>query len=172
MIKLLKGNTIYLSLGSNLGDRMMNLNLAKESIRKQAGKVIKVSRVYQSEAWGYSSQNPFYNCSLALYTQLEALDLLDTLMGIEKSMGRIRKEDGYADRLIDIDLLLYGEISMTHPRLTLPHPAMDKRRFVLEPLLEIAPDLLHPITGLSIREMLERCPDTGTLIPVESFKSL
>jgi len=162
-----KGNTIYLSMGSNLGDRMRMLILAREAFREQIGDLVKVSKVYQSEAWGYSSPNSFYNCCVSVHTLLAPLAVLDALMAIEESLGRIRKGGGYADRNIDIDLLFYGDILMEHPRLILPHPALEKRRFVLEPLAEIAPEFVHPRSGLKVREMLEHCPDESILTPVE-----
>lgn len=146
---------------------MRNLARAREAIRKQIGDLEKESNIYQSEPWGYSSPHSFYNCTLAVLTHLEALGVLDVLMAIEASMGRIRKGSGYSDRLIDIDLLFYGDLVMEDPRLTLPHPALEKRRFVLEPLHEIAPALVHPRSGLSIRELLARCPDKARLIPVK-----
>lgn len=163
MTNSLKGEIIYLSLGSNLGDRMQNLMYARTLFEEQGGRVIKMSRVYQSAAWGFESDNDFYNCCLSATTSLEALALLDLLMKIESSMGRIRKKGGYTDRLIDIDLLFYGDCIMEHPRLTLPHPAMAHRSFVLLPLSEIAGDLIHPVRGQSIREMLETCPGTDQL---------
>lgn len=167
MTKLVQGNTIYLSMGSNLGDKRMHLSRAREAIGDQVGDLVQASRIYQSEAWGYSSAHGFYNCSLSVHTLLEPLVLLDALLSIEKSQGRIRMQGGYADRVIDIDLLFYGDIIMEHPRLTLPHPALGKRRFVLEPLAEIAPDMVHPLSGLTIRKMLEQCPDKTMVFPLE-----
>lgn len=166
LTKLVKGNTIYLSMGSNLGDKRMHLTRAQDAIGQQVGDLLKASRIYQSEAWGYSSAHSFYNCSLSVQTLLEPLALLDALMSIEKSQGRIRIEGAYTDRVIDIDLLFYGDTIMEHPRLSLPHPAMGKRRFVLEPLAEIAPDLVHPLSGLTIMDMLEHCPDKAMVIPL------
>ena len=155
MTKELQGEIIYLSLGSNLGDRMQNLRQAGELFEKQAGDLLKVSKIYQSEAWGYSSSNDFYNCCLSGICHLEPLALLETLMEIETSLGRIRKGGGYSDRLIDIDLLFYGDSILEEPRLTLPHPAIANRRFVLLPLTEIAAELVHPVSGLTIQEMLQ-----------------
>ena len=166
MTNVLKGEIIYLSLGSNLGDKKQNLLQARELIEKQAGSLLKVSKIYQSEAWGYSSSNDFYNCCLSGLTHMEPLELLEILMKIETSLGRIRKGGGYSDRLIDIDLLFYGDIILEHPRLILPHPAIATRRFVLLPLTEIAAELVHPVSGLSIKEMLEACPGTDHITPV------
>jgi 2-amino-4-hydroxy-6-hydroxymethyldihydropteridine diphosphokinase len=163
-----KGTAIYLSLGSNLGDRKRNLNRAREAIRDQIGDPIKLSGVFHSEAWGYSSTHSFYNCCISVLTRLEPLVVLDALLSIEESMGRVREEGGYADRLIDMDLLFYGDRIMNHPRLILPHPDLDKRRFVLEPLAEIAPALVHPRSGLNITELLARCTDQSVLTPVKN----
>ena len=158
---------IYLSLGSNLGHRMSNLTRARDAIRDQIGNPISLSGVYESKAWGYSSAYSFYNCCLSVRTRLEPLLVLDALLSIEESLGRIRKDEGYADRLIDMDLLFYGDRILDHPRLLLPHPALEKRRFVLQPLTEIAPELVHPVNGLKIKELLGRCPDQSQLSQVK-----
>jgi len=97
---------------------------------------------------------------------MEALELMETALEIEKEMGRTREGQGYSDRIIDIDLLLCGDLVMNSSRLILPHPRMSLRRFVLLPLSEILPDLMHPVLGLSISELLERCPDASQLRPV------
>jgi 2-amino-4-hydroxy-6-hydroxymethyldihydropteridine diphosphokinase len=149
----------YLSLGSNLGHRERNLEGAIERIGHQTGEIEKISRYYESEPWGYSSDNSFCNCCVSVRTLLDPLHMLDRLLGIEKQMGRLRAKGGYSDRIIDIDLLLFDDILLDHPRLTLPHPAMGKRKFVLVPLAEIAPGLIHPVTGMSISRMLQQCDD-------------
>ena len=145
---------------------MQNLRLARELIEKRVVDLPKVSKIYQSEAWGYSSSNDFYNCCLSGVSHLEPLALLETLMEIETSLGRIRKKGGYSDRLIDIDLLFYGDTILDHARLMLPHPAIAKRRFVLLPLTDIAAELVHPVSGLTIQEMLQSCPGTDRVTPV------
>ncbi|MEN8227539.1 MAG: 2-amino-4-hydroxy-6-hydroxymethyldihydropteridine diphosphokinase [Bacteroidota bacterium] len=162
----LKGIQIYLSLGSNLGDRLRNLEAARVLLGKQLGSPFAVSRIYESISWGYTSEHLFYNCCLSVVTRLDPLPLMDEILSIEKRLGRERGVKGYADRLIDIDLLLYEDLIMDHPRLKIPHPAMEQRRFVLEPLSEIAPDLIHPVLGLTISKMLEQCQDQGEIRPV------
>mgnify|MGYP001828297408 FL=1 len=166
-------NLIYLSLGSNLGRREQHLEDALELIQSRIGTIEKVSRYYESESWGYSSKNSFYNCCVSLRTNMLPLVLLDQLLEIEKALGRIREntkgrrgERAYSDRIIDIDLLLYGDYQMEHPRLVIPHPSMGDRRFVLAPLAEIAPDLIHPLAGMSINSMLQECADQVKVAPI------
>jgi 2-amino-4-hydroxy-6-hydroxymethyldihydropteridine diphosphokinase len=149
----------YLSLGSNLGHREGHLEEALKLITILAGDLERISHYYESEPWGYSSENRFCNCCVSLRTRLAPLPLLEILLGIEKQMGRERTGKDYSDRIIDIDLLLFGDILLDHPRLKLPHPAMGNRRFVLVPLAEIAPGLIHPVSGITITTMLQICDD-------------
>jgi len=160
------GNLIYLSLGSNLGNRLQNLETAEKFIGNQLGRVGSVSQVYESTSWGYSSENLFYNSCLSVTTSLDPVPLMDEIRSIELTLGRVREGQGYADRLIDIDLLFYGNRVLDYPGLKVPHPNMDERRFVLVPLAEIAAELVHPSNGLLIREMLEQCQDPGSVMPV------
>lgn len=145
---------------------MQNLEAAQKLIGNRLGSIGSVSQVYESNAWGYSSKNTFYNCCLSLTTTLDPDSLMDGIKSIERILGRVREGRGYADRLIDIDLLLYGNKVLDRPGLNVPHPKMDERRFVLEPLVEIAADMVNPLNGLTIREMLEKCEDPGKIIPV------
>jgi len=159
-------NLIYLSLGSNLGQREQHLDEAVKLIQSRIGKIEAVSSYYESEAWGYTSENRFCNCCLSIRSNLPPLLLLDRVLEIEKEMGRERGGAGYSDRIIDIDLLLYGDNQLDHPRLSLPHPSMEDRRFVLVPLAEIAPELIHPVSGLSISAMLRECSDLTEVFPM------
>ncbi|MDF1573568.1 MAG: 2-amino-4-hydroxy-6-hydroxymethyldihydropteridine diphosphokinase [Bacteroidales bacterium] len=158
-------NLIYLSLGSNLGRREQNLNEAVKLIQQRIGRMEAISSYYDSEAWGYTSENRFCNCCISIRSALGPLPLLDLLQDIEAEMGRGKGGAGYSDRIIDIDMLLYGHMQMDHPRLSLPHPSMGDRRFVLVPLAEMAPELIHPVSGISIREMLEQCSDQSEVLP-------
>jgi 2-amino-4-hydroxy-6-hydroxymethyldihydropteridine diphosphokinase len=157
---------VYLSLGSNLGDRMLNLDRAVHLIGEQTGSVRMVSRTFESAAWGYNSDNGYYNRSLKVETLLEASSFMEALLQIEKTMGRIRDGEGYSDRLIDLDILLYGERIIDQPGLTIPHPKMSERRFVLVPLCEIAAYVVHPTNGSTIKALLESCKDPLTVRPV------
>jgi 2-amino-4-hydroxy-6-hydroxymethyldihydropteridine diphosphokinase len=159
----LKEHLVYLSLGSNLGDRSENLNIACDRIQKSLGRKIAVSQIYESAPWGYSSVHHFYNCCISLLTRMDPWQLLDGILAIEQSMGRIRGGTSYSDRLIDLDLLFYGDRVIDDHRLTVPHPRMEERRFVLMPLAEIAADFVHPVHRLTVQEMLEHCPDPGAV---------
>jgi len=162
----LKGKHTYLSLGSNLGDRLQNIKGAMELISQLVGNPVAVSRVYESPPWGYTSKHLFLNCCLSLDSDLDPLPFMDVILSIEKTLGRERSKKGYTDRLVDIDLLFFGDKVINHSLLKIPHPALAQRRFVLVPLAEIAPDLVHPVTGFTVKQMLERCQDRGSVRPV------
>lgn len=162
-------NLIYLSLGSNLGHREQHMDEALKLIQKQIGGIEKVSLYYESEAWGFSSDFRFCNCCLSLRSSMDPLALMDQLLDIERVMGRSREGLGYSDRVIDIDMLLYGDRKLDHPRLTLPHPSMGDRKFVLAPLAEIAPDLIHPTSRISISRMLKECTDKIEVKPLDQM---
>jgi len=149
------------NLGSEFGDRAANLREAVERLRG-LGEVKSVSSMYDTEPVGYRDQPRFLNAALLLETELPPQELLRGLLGVEHSMGRDRSavmEKGAilkGPRVIDLDLLLYGQVVMATEELSLPHPAMQERRFVLEPLAEIAPKMVHPVLGLTVGELLRR----------------
>ncbi len=148
--------TAYLSLGSNLGDRLRLIQEAVAALTVEAGPVTALSSLYETEPWGFSSPHRFLNVALALETTLSPETLLAVTQRIERDLGRTHKSvDGrYADRTIDIDLLFVGDAVLDTPALTLPHPRLHLRRFVLEPLCEIAPALLHPLLRKSVSQLL------------------
>ena len=148
--------TAYLSLGSNLGDRLRLIQEAVAALTVEAGPVTALSSLYETEPWGFSSPHRFLNVALALETTLSPEILLAVTQRIERDLGRTHKSvDGrYADRTIDIDLLFVGDAVLDTPALTLPHPRLHLRRFVLEPLCEIAPDLCHPLLRKSVSQLL------------------
>ena len=146
----------YIGLGSNLGDKEANISTAVRLLRDKAGKVVSLSSLFKTAPWGFDSQNDFVNAALCLETDFSPLHLLDVTKAIEIQMGRTSKSSGgeYHDRIIDIDILMIEGIAMDTPELTLPHPLMHKRAFVLEPMMEIAPDLVIPSRGKTIAELL------------------
>ena len=148
--------TAYLSLGSNLRDRLRLIQEAVAALTVEAGPVTALSSLYETEPWGFSSPHRFLNVALALETTLSPETLLAVTQRIERDLGRTHKSvDGrYADRTIDIDLLFVGDAVLDTPALTLPHPRLHLRRFVLEPLCEIAPDLCHPLLRKSVSQLL------------------
>lgn len=149
----------YLLLGGNLGDRKRNLDMAIQLLNNEAGQVTAVSSIYETAAWGVTEQPDFLNQAVQLETSLTALELLDKMLEIEKQLGRIRK-DKWGERLIDIDLILFGEeIINIENKLQVPHPHMQSRKFVMKPLAEIAPNVYHPILGKTIYEILENISD-------------
>ncbi len=146
---------LYLSLGSNEGDREMLLRAAIDAIDWLIGQVDGISPFIETEPWGFESKHPFLNAALSVETSLPAMDILDRTQEIERQLGRQRKSVAgqYEDRPIDIDLLCYDDLVLSTERLTLPHPLIQERLFVLDPLAEIAPQFLHPTLGKTIQTL-------------------
>jgi 2-amino-4-hydroxy-6-hydroxymethyldihydropteridine diphosphokinase len=154
-------NIAYLSLGSNLGDRAANLKSAIDRLR-DFGEVVAVSSFYETEPVEVIAQPWFLNCVVKLDTEKTPEQLLAGILAIEQEMGRERKQKK-GPRTIDLDILLFGNSIVELPGLTVPHPAMHERRFVLEPLAEIAPEVRHPVLKKSILELRETLP-TGQAV--------
>jgi 2-amino-4-hydroxy-6-hydroxymethyldihydropteridine diphosphokinase len=156
----------YLSLGSNIGDRDAHL---REAIRRleSAGKLRFVSSIYETEPVEFTDQPQFLNRAVALETSSTPEQLMLQLLTIEKAMGRERIQKK-GPRTIDLDILLFGEEVVDTPGLTIPHPAMQHRRFVLEPLAEIAPHALHPVLKRTVRELLDELPSGQSVRRMES----
>ena len=134
---------LYIALGSNMGDRRSLLNRAIALIEERVGAVQRVSSFIETEPWGFESTNPFLNAAVMVQTTLSPIECLDATQQIERELGRKKKSKGgkYHDRPIDIDLLLYGDLKLSTPRLTIPHPHMYERDFVMIPLREIMPSV-------------------------------
>lgn len=145
---------VYLLLGSNLGDREKNLADAIKHLQKLGLQVLKKSSIYNTLPWGYTEQPDFLNQAIECLTELEPLELLKRLKEIEKSMGR-KKTVRYGPRIIDIDIIFYDNLILKTEQLSIPHPRMHEREFVLKPLSEIAPDFIHPELQLSVKRLLD-----------------
>jgi len=160
--------TVYLSLGTNLGNREANLNKAVAIIEKRIGSISSVSAFYQTAPWGFESSNEFLNLALETKTALTPEELLRETQLIEKQLGRLKKSNrSYSDRLIDIDILYYNQDIINTPQLIIPHPLLHCREFVLAPLNEIAPHLLHPVLQKTTAELfaaLKKSSDTGSTV--------
>lgn len=149
---------VFVLLGTNEGDRLANLNTAKDEIKKTIGLIVKESAVYQTAAWGKTDQPDFYNQVLMLQTTMSPEAILLHLQQIEKKLGRVKKEK-WGARIIDIDILYFGKTVLNTPDLLIPHPAIALRRFTLMPLVEIAPHFVHPVLKRTNLMLLEECED-------------
>ena len=151
-------NKAYLLTGGNMGNREETLEKASTLIRQYCGNITASSSLYETAAWGNTNQAPFLNQALEIYTDLQPRPLLRQLLKIETRMGRTREEK-YGPRIIDVDILFYNQEVHNYATLTLPHPEIQNRRFVLVPLNEIAAGFIHPVLKKTIAELLDECPD-------------
>jgi 2-amino-4-hydroxy-6-hydroxymethyldihydropteridine diphosphokinase len=152
-------NYVFLGLGTNLGDREANLTKAQELIRKSIGSIDSCSDIYETEPWGFQSENNFLNMVISVHTELKPADLLKKLLNIEDQLGRIRDSHQYISRTMDIDILLYRNTVINKRDLKIPHPLIQDRRFVLVPLCEIAPEMIHPVLNKTFAVLLKECRD-------------
>jgi len=151
-------NISFLLIGGNDGDRKANLAKALGNVEESGCRILRRSSLYETAPWGKANQNDFLNQAVEIQTSLDAPSLMDELLKIEEKMGRKRLEK-YGSRIIDIDILFFNDAIIDSPRLIIPHPEIQNRRFVLAPMEEIAPDLVHPVLRKSIRDLLAICPD-------------
>ena len=163
--------TLYLLIGGNQGDRQQMITQATDLIRQRIGSVVACSPIYETAPWGLFAPDEtpqgFYNQALQVGTPLTPHDALREALRIEQLLGRRRKTgiSAYASRPIDVDIIFYDNLVIDTPNLTIPHPRMHLRRFVLEPLCDIAPDYIHPIFNKTLTELLDECSDTSSCTP-------
>ena len=162
---------VVLSIGSNQGNRLANIESCIALIHQEAGTVIEVSKLYETPAWGFES-DAFYNCALLLHTNLSAQKILNQVLKIEKQLGRIRShEQGYQSRIIDIDLIVFDNEIIESEKLTIPHPLMQNRKFVLLPMQDLKLNWRHPVFHKNIIELIAISPDDSSCTIVQDLKS-
>ena len=151
----------FLSLGTNRGDKRSNMKTVAALLNEKAGTILVFSTLLETEPWGFTSENRFLNAAALLETRLTPFELLAITQQIEKEMGREEKSVGvYKDRIIDIDILFYDDLILQTPTLTLPHPMLHLREFVLQPLAEIAPHFQHPVLLKTVSDLLNTIKNT------------
>ncbi len=158
-------NTVYILTGGNIGDRLVNLGNAQKFIEDEIGKVEKSAPIYETEAWGDNDQPDFYNQVHIVKTKLSPEQIMQKILQIEEKMGRVRTTKN-ASRLIDIDILFYNNEVVDKPGLIIPHTEIANRRFVLVPLAELSPRMMHPLLNKKISELLSTCKDKLKVTPV------
>jgi 2-amino-4-hydroxy-6-hydroxymethyldihydropteridine diphosphokinase len=160
----MKIHRVFLGIGSNVGDRAKFLNRATAELKRvKDTKIVWTSSVYETDAYGKTDQPKFLNAIVEIETSLAPPELLDEIKAVEGRTGRTPMER-WGPREIDVDILLYEGLVYSDDRVTVPHPELEKRKFVLVPFREIAPDVVHPVTGLTVEELAASCPDTGRVV--------
>lgn len=147
---------LYIGLGTNIGDKKKNITNATIIIGSILGDIRTLSSLYETEPWGYESENKFLNAVILVETEIEPMKCLEIAQAIEREMGRVHTKEGYEDRIIDVDLLFYDNQIIESEKLTIPHPLIPQRDFVLKPMAEIAPDFIHPVLGEKMSTQLEK----------------
>ncbi|WMX12469.1 2-amino-4-hydroxy-6-hydroxymethyldihydropteridine diphosphokinase [Aureispira sp. CCB-E] len=159
-------NTVYLSIGTNMGNRAANLELVHSLISRNIGIVAKESNIYETEPWGVEGQENYYNQVLCVKTALEPAVLLHKCQVIEQKMGRSRIVK-WEPRVMDIDILFFNDLVVKEEGLEIPHPLLQERNFVLKPLAELTTDWVHPILNKNVQELLEACTDKASVVLLE-----
>ena len=162
IFRILLMNNVTLLIGGNMGDRMANLAAARNSINTDCGRIISASSIYETEAWGYKEQDSFLNQALIIQTPLEANSLMAAILKIELALGR-KREIPLGPRIIDIDIIYYNDEIIHIPSVTIPHPSMAQRKFVLMPLTEITPEYMHPVLLKTNEVLLKECGDSSVV---------
>ena len=157
-------NKVFLITGGNIGDRKKNLEVAAALVEKRIGKIIRSSKIYETDAWGITNQSSFYNQVLIVESNFSANKVMQKILKIEKEMGRIRTIKNAA-RIIDIDILFFNNETVNKQNLIIPHPEISNRRFVLVALNELVPEMIHPVLKKSIADLLSTCKDPLKVAP-------
>lgn len=159
---------VYLALGSNVGDRAAHLQAAQDLIHQHIGKVARRSHLYETEPWGNTQQDPFLNRVIMVNTTLSPREVLEAIAKIERQLGRQRQgQEKWGPRTIDIDILFYGRRVIRDKGLEIPHPELHKRAFILVPMLELAPDLEHPVFKKPMDQLYMECSDPSEVVMLE-----
>jgi len=161
---------LYLLLGGNLGDKEMIFYEVKRLLSEKVGKITAQSEIYETEPWGFESKDMFWNQALEISTVLSPMEVLRETQQTETLLGRIRKSNSYDSRMIDIDILFYNEQIIDGENIKIPHPRILERKFVLVPMAEIAPGLIHPVFQKTINQLLEECADKLWVEKIDSRK--
>jgi 2-amino-4-hydroxy-6-hydroxymethyldihydropteridine diphosphokinase len=155
-------NFVFLCIGSNLGERDNNLTRALAYVERSIGDIVRSSAIYETDPWGFKTESKFLNMVIKVKTECNPQELLGAILQIEKDLGRKRNGAHYSSRIMDIDILFYNDLVLNDPDLTIPHPLIAARKFVLVPLCEIASEYIHPDLNISISDLLNSCNDTST----------
>ena len=166
---IMKQHQVILSLGSNQGNRLATIEACIELIHKEVAVVVKVSKIYETPAWGFESE-PFYNAAILIHTSKSAQKILKQVLKVEKTLGRVRSKDsGYQARIIDVDIIAFDEEIIATENLQIPHPLLQDRKFVLQPMLDLGLNWEHPILKKSVVQLLAQTEDVSELLAVHSI---
>jgi 2-amino-4-hydroxy-6-hydroxymethyldihydropteridine diphosphokinase len=166
---IMKQHQVILSLGSNQGNRLATIEACIELIHKEVAVVVKVSKIYEAPAWGFESE-PFYNAAILIHTSKSAQKILKQVLKVEKTLGRVRSKDlGYQARIIDVDIIAFDEEIIATENLQIPHPLLQDRKFVLQPMLDLGLNWEHPILKKSAFQLLAQTEDVSELLAVHSI---
>ena len=157
----MQNNTVYIELGGNEGNRLQLISDARQFIKDEGCKILEQSSVFETPPWGFSSNLNFYNQIIKIETKLSAVELIAILQLIETKLGRVRTDEQYSSRTMDIDILFFNDEIINEKGLTVPHPRLHLRKFVLEPMNEIASNFVHPVFKTTINQILQNCKDNS-----------